>query len=104
MIQAGGEILRSKIHKLILFGIRKNCVIRERSLLVSLYQFTRRVILGDHPCVFDVTDELLISFLHLSDTGEKKNGSTMTVYQLFVDFKKPMIQLGGKYCTILVFS
>jgi hypothetical protein len=41
LIQAGGEILHSKIHKLILFGIGKNCLI-SRSLLS--YQFTRRVI------------------------------------------------------------
>jgi hypothetical protein len=44
LIQAGGKILCSncKIHKLILFGIRKNCLIIGGSLL--LYQFTRRVI------------------------------------------------------------
>jgi hypothetical protein len=40
LIQAGGKILHSKIHKLIQFGIRKNCMISGRSLL---YQFTRRV-------------------------------------------------------------
>jgi hypothetical protein len=36
---------------------------------------------------FDVTDQLLISFLHSSDTGKKweYNG---VVHQLFVDFKK----------------
>jgi hypothetical protein len=32
LIQAGGEILLSMIHKLILFGIRKNCLINGRSL------------------------------------------------------------------------
>jgi hypothetical protein len=42
LIQAGGEILLSVIHTLILFGIRKNCLISGRSLL--LYQFTKRVI------------------------------------------------------------
>jgi hypothetical protein len=43
LIQAGGKILLSAIHKLIiLFGIRKNCLISGRSLL--LYQFTKRVI------------------------------------------------------------
>jgi hypothetical protein len=43
LIQAGGEILLSVIHKLIiLFGIRNNCLISGRSLL--LYQFTKRVI------------------------------------------------------------
>jgi hypothetical protein len=41
LIQAGGEILWSGIHKLINF-IRKNCLISGRSLLV--YQFTGRVI------------------------------------------------------------
>jgi hypothetical protein len=40
LIQAGGETLCSEIHKLILFGIRKNCLSSGRSWL--LYQFTRR--------------------------------------------------------------
>jgi hypothetical protein len=35
LIQAGGEALQSEIHKLInLFGIRKNCLISGRSLLL----------------------------------------------------------------------
>jgi hypothetical protein len=42
LIRAGGEMLLSTIHKLILFGIRKNCLISGRSLF--LYQFTKRVI------------------------------------------------------------
>jgi hypothetical protein len=42
LIQAGGELLLPAIHKLKLFGIRKNCLINGRSLL--LYQFTKRVI------------------------------------------------------------
>jgi hypothetical protein len=37
LIQAGGEILLFAIHKL--FGIRKNCLISGRSLL--LYQFKK---------------------------------------------------------------
>jgi hypothetical protein len=42
LMQAGGEILLSAIHNsLILFGIRNNCLISGRSLL--LYQFTKRV-------------------------------------------------------------
>jgi hypothetical protein len=42
LIQAGGKILLSVIHKLInYFGIRNNCLISGRSLL--LYQFTKRV-------------------------------------------------------------
>jgi hypothetical protein len=42
LIQVGGELLLSPIHKLNLFGIRKNCLINGRSLL--LYQFIKRVI------------------------------------------------------------
>jgi hypothetical protein len=43
MIQARGETLMSAIHKLVHpFGIRRNCLISGRCLL--LYQFTRRVI------------------------------------------------------------
>jgi hypothetical protein len=42
LIQGRGEILLSVIHKLInSVGIRKNCLITERSLL--LYQFTKRL-------------------------------------------------------------
>jgi hypothetical protein len=40
LIQAGGEMLLSVIHKLILYGIRKNCLISGRSLL--FYQFTKK--------------------------------------------------------------
>jgi hypothetical protein len=43
LIQAGGEILLFAIHKLIILcGIRRNCLINGRSLL--LYQYTKRVI------------------------------------------------------------
>jgi hypothetical protein len=41
LIQAGRGILLSAIYKLILFGIRKNCLINGSLLL---YQFTKRVI------------------------------------------------------------
>jgi hypothetical protein len=40
MIQAGGKILLRSISSLILFGIRKNCLISGKNLL--LYQFTKR--------------------------------------------------------------
>jgi hypothetical protein len=42
LIQAGGEILPLRsTNSLIMFGIRKNCLISGKSLL--LYQFTKRV-------------------------------------------------------------
>jgi hypothetical protein len=82
LIQVGGEILRSKIYKLILFGIRKNCLISGRSLL--LYQFTRKVIkltvvfIRGYHCYQLCTKFYPIFFLnyksdivHSSDTGEK---------------------------------
>jgi hypothetical protein len=37
---------------------------------------------------FDVRDQLLIRFLHSSDTGEKKWEYNETVHQVFVDFKE----------------
>jgi hypothetical protein len=42
LIQAEIKTLQSEIHKLILFGVRKNFLISGRSLLS--YQFMRRVI------------------------------------------------------------
>jgi hypothetical protein len=42
VIQVGGETLVSVIHKFIQFGIKKNCQISGRSLL--LYQLRRRVL------------------------------------------------------------
>jgi hypothetical protein len=37
---------------------------------------------------FNITDQLLIIFLHLSDTREKKMELTGTVHQLFINFEK----------------
>jgi hypothetical protein len=46
LIQAGGEMLRCKIHKLIISIWKKEkCLINGR--ILSLYQFTRRVIKTD---------------------------------------------------------
>jgi hypothetical protein len=45
-------------------------------------------LIGDHQCGFIVIDQLLIRFLHLSDTGGKKWEYDDTVHQLFIDFKK----------------
>jgi hypothetical protein len=42
LMEAGGETLHSEIHKLVLYGIRRNCNRSGRSLL--LYQFIKRVI------------------------------------------------------------
>jgi hypothetical protein len=41
LIQAGGETLLRPINSLLLFAMRKNCVISGKSLL--LYQFTKEV-------------------------------------------------------------
>jgi hypothetical protein len=42
LIKAGGETLCSEIHKLVVYGIRRNCHRSRTNLL--LYQFIRRVI------------------------------------------------------------
>jgi hypothetical protein len=42
LVQAGGELLCSKNHRVILFGIRKKCLTSGRNLLLD--QFTRRLI------------------------------------------------------------
>jgi hypothetical protein len=87
-------------NSLILFGIRKNCLISGRSLL--LYQFTKRVIklnnnyhgisllsasykilLGIISVDFDVKDQLVIRFSAFVRYWRK-----MGVHQLFIDFKK----------------
>jgi hypothetical protein len=51
LMQAGGETILSAIHKLILFGIRKNCLISGRSLL--LYEFGKRVLKVTNNCRCD---------------------------------------------------
>jgi hypothetical protein len=105
LIQAGGGTYNVRsISSLILFGMRKNCLISGRSLL--LCQFTRKpikltavIIMGYH-CYqlhmkllrivslgFNVIDQLLIRCLAFVRFW-RENGSTMTVHQLFVDFKK----------------
>jgi hypothetical protein len=53
---------------------------------------------------YDITDQLLIRFLHSPDSG-KRNGSTLTQYISYSQIlRKPMIQLGGKYFTIFSLS
>jgi hypothetical protein len=44
----------------------------------------------------DVTDQILIRFLAFIRYWTKKSVYTETVYKLFIDPKKPMIQLGWK--------
>jgi hypothetical protein len=60
-------------------------------------------LLGITNVEFDVIDNDLSNFLYPTDTAEKweYNG---TLHELFIDFKKPMIQLGGKYYTIFSLS
>jgi hypothetical protein len=50
-------------------------------------------LLGIISMCFDVTDQLLITCLHWSDTAEKWDYSE-TVHQLFVDFKKAYDSIG----------
>jgi hypothetical protein len=44
-------------------------------------------LLGTINVNLNITDQLLIDFLHSSDTG-KKGEYNETIYQLFIDFKK----------------
>jgi hypothetical protein len=44
-------------------------------------------LLGTISVDFDVTDQLLIRYLHSSDTGKKWKYNE-TVHQLFIDFRK----------------
>jgi hypothetical protein len=61
--------------------------------------------LGIFDMGFDVTDQLVIRFLHSSNTGERKNGSTIRQCISFLyTSRNPMIHFGGKYFTIFSFS
>jgi hypothetical protein len=99
-------------NSLILFGIKKNCLISGRSLL--LYQFTKKVtkltviIIGVYDCYklhikfyrisssslgiisvgFDGTDQLLIRFFEFVRYWRKKWEYNESVHQLFIYFKK----------------
>jgi hypothetical protein len=45
---------------------------------------------------FDISDQILINFLHLPDIGEKKWESSEAVHQLFMDFKKAYNSVRGE--------
>jgi hypothetical protein len=68
-------------------------------LLSRLSAYTDEII-GDHQCGFrrnrSTTDQIFCIHRIL----KKKWECNGTVYQLLIDFKKTIIQLGGKYCTI----
>jgi hypothetical protein len=110
-------------NSLTLFGIRKNCLIREGvycgvikltnnyhgiTLLSTSYKnFLSRLspyideIIGDHQCGFrhnrSATDQ---TFCIRQILGEK-NGITMRQYMSYsYTSRKPMIQWEGRYCTI----
>jgi hypothetical protein len=64
LIQAGGETLVSVIHKLIISGIRKNCLTSRMSLL--FYQFTKWVIEVTEVLSWDITAiNFIQNFLHI---------------------------------------
>jgi hypothetical protein len=58
-------------------------------------------IIGDHQCGFQC-NRLTTDQIYIHQILEKKWEYDGTVHQLFIDFK--MIQLGGKYYTILSMS
>jgi hypothetical protein len=124
--------LRS-INSLLLFVIKKICLISGRSL--SLYQFRRKgvkvtvgtmigyhllstshklfssillsslspyteEVIGDHQCGFWCNIHYW-SIFFICQVLEKKWEYNETVHELiFMDLRKPMIQLKGNYCTI----
>jgi hypothetical protein len=49
---------------------------------------------------FDATGQLLIIYSAFIKYVRKEWDYNETMHQLFIDFKKPMIQLGGKFCII----
>jgi hypothetical protein len=77
---------------LVLFGIRKNCLMSGRSLLS--YQFTRRmvklivIIIGDHQCGFRRNRSTTDQIFYIREILEKQLDYNEAVHQLFVDFKE----------------
>jgi hypothetical protein len=70
-------------------------------LLSGLIPF-KEEITGDHKCGFRCNTSTTNQILSICQILEKKKLEyNETVHQLFIHCRKPMIQWGGKYCTIL---
>jgi len=94
LIQEGGKILCSEIHKLIHSILNKiNCKSIGSNLL--LYLFIKRLtpykveIIGDHQCAIWCRRSAIDHIFCIHQTLERKWKYNGTVLQLFIDFKKP---------------
>jgi hypothetical protein len=56
-------------------------------------------IIGEHQFGFQCNRTTTDQIIWIWQILEKSWKNNETVHQLFVDFKKLMFQLGGKYCT-----
>jgi hypothetical protein len=111
LIEAGGETLRSDIHKLIKFiwkeeelpyqrresivvPIHKNCNetdcsnYRSISLLSTSYKVLSNFFVLDHQCGFRRTISTTDQIFYIRQILEKKWEYNRTVHQLFIDIKK----------------
>jgi hypothetical protein len=94
------EIITVSLQKIILLLI--TYTILSSIFLLRLSPYVDEII-GYQQCEFDVTNLLLIRYFTFAGYWRKKNGSTTRKYVSYsLISRKPMIQSGGKYCTILL--
>jgi hypothetical protein len=72
-------------------------------LLSRLTQYADEIT-GDHQCGFWRNRSTTDQIFYIWQIPEKKWEYNGTVHQLFIDFRKPMIPLAGKYYTIFSLS
>jgi hypothetical protein len=77
--------------------ILSNIILSMLSTYIYIYIYIYMKLLGIISVGFDITEQLLIIFL-ISLENEKKNGRQYISYSW--NSRKPIILLGGKYCTM----
>jgi hypothetical protein len=88
MVYYGDKTSFSNYHEITLLSTSYNI---EFNILLSSLNANIDEINKDHQCGFDVTDQQLLRFSAFIWYWRKKWEYNETVYQLFIDFKNPII-------------